>query len=93
MKAIELYRIEEKGDQITVWFDHEHDNKDDRCPCVGLRFTKGDPLQRYTSVLVLTDLGQFYLNQNGIEWLNDLCNALTDYAATLYPFEFKPLLG
>lgn len=88
---MEQYRIEEKGDQITVWYDHEHENKGDRCPCVGLRFTKGDTLQRYTSELVLTDLGQFYLNLNGTEWLSDLSNALTDYAATLYPFEFEPI--
>lgn len=85
------FRIEEKDNQITVWYDHKHENKDDVSPCVGLRFIKGDTLQRYTSEIILTDLGMFYSRLNGVEWLTELSNTLTDYAAERYPKEFEPI--
>ena len=88
---MEQYRIEQNGDTVTIWYDHEHEGKGDISPCVGLRFTQGDTLQRYTSEIVLTDLGLFYMNLNGAEWLSNLSNALTDYAAERFPYEFEPI--
>jgi hypothetical protein len=63
----------------------------ENCPCVGLRFKQGETLQRYTSEIVLTDLGLFYTNLRGAEWLSEISNALSDYAAQQYPKEFEPI--
>lgn len=70
------YRIEENGEKVTVWDDGAG---------VGLRFTKGDTLQRYTSELITTG------ETSDVATLSAISNALTDYAATLYPFEFEPI--
>lgn len=87
---MEQYRTEQNGNTVTIWYDHTNE-QGDTCPCVGLRFTQGDTLQRYTSEIVLTDLGLFYTNLNGAEWLSGISNALTDYAAERYTKEFEPI--
>lgn len=88
---MEQYRKEQDGATVTIWYDHANETTGENCPCVGLRFTQGDTLQRYTSEIVLTDLGLFYTNLWGAEWLSGISNALTDYAAERYPKEFAPL--
>ena len=88
---MEQYRIEQNGETVTIWYDHTNETTGDACPCVGLRFTQGETLQRYTSEIILTDLGVFYTNLNGGDWLSKLSNALTDYAAERYPKEFAHL--
>ena len=67
------YRTEQDGDKITVWDDTVG---------VGLRFTQGDTLQRYTSELIITD------ETTDVATLSEISNALTDYAAQLFPYEF-----
>ena len=74
------YRIEENGDKVTVWDDGAG---------VGLRFTKGDTLQRYTSELVIS--GDWTIPKDGWDALNAVLDALTVYAAELYPMEFAPI--
>jgi hypothetical protein len=74
------YRIEENGDKVTVWDDGAG---------VGLRFTKGDTLQRYTSELVIS--GDWTITKDGLDALNAVSDALTEYAAELYPMEFEPI--
>lgn len=88
---MEQYRKEQDGATVTIWYDQTNETTGDACPCVGLRFTEGDTLQRYTSEIVLTDLGLFYTNLHGAQWLSDLSNALTEYAAQQYPKEFAHL--
>lgn len=87
---MEQYRKEQDGATVTIWYDHTNE-QGDNCPCVGLRFTEGDTLQRYTSEIVLTDLGLFYTNLRGAGWLSEISNALSDYAAQQYPKEFEPI--
>jgi len=67
------YRTEQDGNKITVWDDMVG---------VGLRFTQGDTLQRYTSELITTG------ETTDVATLSDISNALTDYAAQLFPYEF-----
>ena len=88
---MEKYRIEQNGETVTIWYDHTNETTGENCPCVGLRFTQGETLQRYTSEIVLTDLGLFYTNLRGAEWMSEISNALTDYAAQQYPKEFEPI--
>lgn len=87
---MEQYRKEQDGATVTIWYDHTNE-QGNVCPCVGLRFTQGETLQRYVSEIVLTDTGLFYTNLRGAEWLSGISNALTDYAAERYPNEFAPL--
>lgn len=88
---MEKYRIEQNGETVTIWYDHANETTGENCHCVGLRFTQGETLQRYTSEIVLTDLGLFYTNLRGAEWMSEISNALTDYAAQQYPKEFEPI--
>lgn len=88
---MEQYRKEQDGETVTIWYDHTNETAGENCPCVGLRFKQGETLQRYTSEIVLTDLGLFYTNLRGAEWLSEISNALSDYAAQQYPKEFEPI--
>lgn len=75
---MEQYRIEQDGNQITIW---------DETAGVGLRFTQGETLQRYTSELIIRD---WAILQHPAT-LSEISAALTDYAAERYPMEFKPI--
>lgn len=74
------YRIEENGEKVTVWDDSAG---------VGLRFTKGDTLQRYTSELAIR--ADWTITKDGLDALNAISDALTEYAAERYPMEFAPI--
>lgn len=73
---MEQYRIEQDGNQITIWNDTAG---------VGLRFTQGETLQRYTSELITTG------KTTDVETLSNISAVLTDYAAKRYPMEFEPI--
>lgn len=75
------YRIEQDGDTVTVWDDTEG---------VGLRFTQGETLQRYTTQLIINDANRTATGE-GLERLNEISNALTDYAAERFPYEFDTI--
>lgn len=76
----EKYRVEKDGSKVTIWSDADG---------IGLQFTAGDSLQRYTSSLVLK--GYSLSTEAAVKHLNEVQEQLTEYAATLYPKEFKEM--
>lgn len=76
----EKYRVEKDGSKVTIWSDADG---------IGLQFTAGDSLQRYTSSLVLK--GYSLSTEAAVRHLNEVQEQLTEYAATLYPKEFKKM--
>lgn len=79
---MDKYRIEQDGDKITVWDDGAG---------VGLRFTQGATLQRYTSELMIKEGGKVATSGLDVDALSVLSNALTGYAAERFPMEFAPI--
>lgn len=75
------YRIDKNGSTVTIWDDKSG---------IGLQFTEGKSLQRYTSSAVTSDR-TITRTEEGIGRLNDTVSRLTDYATELYPNEFAPL--
>lgn len=75
---MEQYRIEQDGNKITVWDDTAG---------VGLCFTQGDTLQRYTSELIIRD---WAILQHP-DTLSEISAALTGYTAERFPMEFEPI--
>lgn len=76
-----LYRIERDGTTITIWDDKEG---------IGLQFKEGENLQRYSSSLVLKDFS-ILETESGIEHVKVISRLLNEYAAKIFPFEFRPL--
>lgn len=74
-------RTERAQGIITLWHDESG---------IGLRFKEGEPLQRYTSQIVLADVNKASTEQ-GIEEISRITELLTEEAAALYPIEFAPL--
>lgn len=62
---------------VTVWNDEEG---------IGLRFHQGQALQRYLSDIVIKEG-----TSPTVETLSKVGEELTDYAASLYPTEFKEI--
>ena len=75
------YRIEKDGDTITIWDDTEG---------IGLQFKEGETLQRYNGSIVMKD-PSILETESGVEHVKIISRLLNEYAAELYPFEFKPL--
>lgn len=77
---MEKYRTEKNGSLVTIWNDTDG---------IGLQFTEGDTLQRYTSSIVLK--GYSLSTEEAVRHLNEVQSELTEYASTLYPKEFAPM--
>lgn len=75
------YRTEKDGNQITIW---------DETNEVGLRFTEGEPLQRYNAAIAVADINRVG-TENGVADINQVIVELTQYAERHYPKEFAPL--
>ena len=76
-----LYRVERDGTTITIWDDKEG---------IGLQFKEGETLQRYNGSIVMKD-PSILETESGVEHVKIISRLLNEYAAELYPFEFKPL--
>lgn len=76
----EKYRVEKDGSKVTIWNDTDG---------IGLQFTVGDILQRYNSSIVVK--GYSLSTEAAVKHLNEVQEQLTEYAATLYPKEFKKM--
>lgn len=74
------YRVEKDGTKVTIWNDTDG---------IGLQFTEGGTLQRYTSSLVIK--GYDLSTEAAVKHLNEVQEQLTEYAATLYPKEFNSM--
>jgi hypothetical protein len=71
------YRKEQSGSLITLWNDKKG---------VGLQFKEGEPLQRYTSSVVLADK-TLTSTEAGLAIMNKAAGELMEHAARLYPKE------
>ena len=76
------FREERTGSQITIWNDEKG---------VGLRFIEGEPLQEYTSDLVMNDPSEFAQTEDGLKTLAGIRKELAKYASEKYPKEFSPI--
>lgn len=74
------YRVEKDGSDVTIWNDADG---------IGLQFTAGSTLQRYTSSIVVK--GYSLSTETAVRHLDEVQEQLTEYAAHLYPKEFAPL--
>ena len=74
-------RKEQNGQNVTLW-DDTHG--------VGLQFTEGESLQRYTSAIVYTDEA-IADTEEKVALLARLTEEITEEAAKLYPKEFAPI--
>lgn len=74
------YRVENDGSKVIIWNDADG---------IGLQFTAGGTLQRYTSSIVIK--GYSLSTEATVRHLDEVQEQLTEYAATLYPKEFAPL--
>lgn len=74
------YRVENDGSKVIIWNDADG---------IGLQFTAGGTLQRYTSSIVIK--GYSLSTEAAVRHLDEVQEQLTEYAATLYPKEFAPL--
>lgn len=61
----------------------------DKATDIGLRFVKGEPLQRYISELIVPSA--IIEGASAIENMNNVCSALTQEAEKAYPMEFAEL--
>ena len=75
------YRTEKDGLRVTIWDDQEG---------IGLRFSEGMPLQRYTSEVILKDFG-ITATESGVATVDRVSKELTAYAAQHYPIEFAEM--
>lgn len=78
---MDKYKTETNGNQITIWNETEG---------VGLQFTEGEPLQRYTASIVLRDTTSLS-TEEGVKEITEIQAALTRYAEEQYPKEFAPV--
>ena len=76
-----LYRVERDGSTVTIWDDKEG---------IGLQFKEGETLQRYNGSIVMKD-PSILETENGVEHVKVISRLLNEYAAELFPFEFKPI--
>lgn len=78
-RCYRVHRDKKTGD-TTVWDD---------CAGVGLRFHHGDTLARYNSELIART--EYTRTEEGLEELAQIRDALTDYAAKRFPYNFGEL--
>lgn len=74
------FREEREGSQITIWNEEKG---------VGLRFIEGEPLQEYTSDLIMKDPTEFTQTDDGLITLTRIRKNLVKYASGKYPKEFS----
>lgn len=77
--APDCYRVEtdKKTGLVTIWDD---------CAGVGLRFSPSDTMARYNSELIART--EYTRTEEGLEELAQIRDALTDYAAKRFPYQF-----
>lgn len=74
-----MYRTDKNGKTVTIW---------DEAKGVGLRFTEGEAMQRYTSSVVLENK-KLAETEQGLAVMNNTVEELTSFAASNYPKEFE----
>ena len=72
---------QEEGGSVILW-DNERE--------IGLKFKKGETLQRYSSAIVLKNW-ELLKTGKALSTLEEASQALTEKAAELFPMEFQEL--
>jgi hypothetical protein len=80
-KSTMSYKEITEGDLISIVNEDEG---------IGLRFKKGESLQRYTSSILVKDK-DLLTTEEGCAKIIRISNEITEYAAQQYPEEFKKL--
>ena len=75
------YRVKKEGQTIEIW--------DDKA-AVGIRFTEGESLQRYTHEVLLVN-PEMTADEAGLAIINQCAKDLTEYAAKKWQKEFKEI--
>ena len=73
------YKIEKNGKAVTIT---------DVSTGIGLCFTEGESLQRYTASLVVPEIS-IMETEDGVRRVGEISRELEEYAAGIYPREFS----
>ena len=75
------YKIEKNGKAVTIT---------DVSTGIGLCFTEGESLQRYTASLVVPEIS-IMETEDGVRRVGEIPRELEEYAAGIYPREFAEI--
>ncbi|WP_288088869.1 hypothetical protein [Bacteroides acidifaciens] len=75
------YKIEKNGKAVTIT---------DVSTGIGLCFTEGESLQRYTASLVVPEIS-IMETEDGVRRVGEISRELEEYAAGIYPREFAEI--
>ena len=75
------YKIEKNGKAVTIT---------DVSTGIGLCFTEGESLQRYTASLVVPEIS-IMETEDGVRRVGAISRELEEYAAGIYPREFAEI--
>ena len=75
------YKIEKYGKAVTIT---------DVSTGIGLCFTEGESLQRYTASLVVPEIS-IMETEDGVRRVGEISRELEEYAAGIYPREFAEI--
>jgi len=78
---MDRYTTQEEGGSVILW-DNERE--------IGLKFRKGESLQRYTSEIVLKHWEEL-AKEEALSKLEEVSKELQEKAAELYPEEFQEI--
>lgn len=79
--TIKEYKIEKKGTAVTIT---------DVSTGIGLCFTEGEPMQRYTASLFVPEIS-IMETEDGMKQIGEISQELTEYAAVKFPKEFAEI--
>ena len=75
------YKIEKNGKAVTIT---------DVSTGIGLCFTEGESLQRYTASLVVPEIS-IMETEDGVRRVGEISRELEEYATGIYPKEFAEI--
>ena len=75
------YKIEKNGKAVSIT---------DVSTGIGLCFTEGESLQRYTASLVVPEIS-IMETEDGVRRVGEISRELEEYAAGIYPREFAEI--
>lgn len=75
------YKIEKNGTAVTIT---------NVSTGIGLRFTEGESLQRYTASLFVPEIS-IMETEDGVRRVGEISRELEEYAAGIYPKEFAEI--
>lgn len=75
------YKIEKNGTVVTIT---------DVCTGIGLCFTEGESMQRYTASLFVPDIS-IMETEDGVRRVGEISRELEKYAAGMFPQEFAEI--